>query len=398
MTKYSFLNELDQLLQGLDEAERREILEDYEEHFAFAKRSDKSVEDVIKSVGTPQDIAREILGDTGSNDNETKKGPTIHVGTGDSININGMDIGSFVDNITSSVESFVDNITESVGERFEYSDETIDGATESTTEIIEVVDVTGVNNVVVNAKNQKIVIAKTSEPNAKVKLSRGILSAKVEGNTLKIEAREIKRKFIIGNFINIEMGSKLEIELPEREYELIKAKTANARIEIADFALDKLDLESTNGRLEAHKIAAEDLKLRTFNGGIGLENVCGNIEAGTTNGGIKIKNMTGNVNARTTNGGIKLEMINGPIDAYTTNGGIKLEAVTIEHGVDLSTTNSKIEVKLKQKPEHAKFQLSTTFGKTLLFGNERNYEVLGTGENLVDLSTTNGKIEVLVEN
>ena len=396
MTKYSFLNELDQLLQGLDEAERREILEDYEEHFAFAKRSDKSVEDVIKSVGTPQEIAQEIFGENDSN--ETKKDPTIHVGTGDSININGMDIGSFVDSITSSVESLVENITENVGERFEYSDETIEGATESTTEIIEVVDVTDVKNVIVDAKNQKISITKTSEPNARIKLSRGILSAKVEDDALKIEAREIKRKFVIGNFINIEMGSKLTIELPEREYELIKAKTANARIEIADFALNKLDLDSTNGRLEAHRIAAKDLKLRTFNGGIGLENITGSVEAGTTNGGIKIKNLTGKVDTHTTNGGIKLEMISGPIDAYTTNGGIKLETTTIEHSVDLSTTNSKIEVKLKQKPEHAKFELSTTHGKTFLFGHERNYEVLGSGVNVVDLSTTNGKIEVLVEN
>ena len=51
-----------------------------------------------------------------------------------------------------------------------------------------------------------------------------------------------------------------------------------------------------------------------------------------------------------------------------------------------------------KSPANATFELSTTHGKTLLFGNERNYEVFGTGENVVDLSTTNGKIEVLVEN
>jgi len=400
MTKYSFLNELNELLSSLDAAERNEIMADYEEHFEFAKRSDKSVEDVIKSVGTPQEIAREILGDTGTDDSihiNVNDDSTINV-KGGRTTINGMDIGSFVENITSSVESLVDNITESVGERYEYPDEGLEGATESTTMITEIIDMTDVKNVVVNAKNQKIEITKTSEPTARIRLSRGILAAKVEGNTLRIEAREIKRKFVIGNFINIEMASKLEIELPEQVYELIKAKTANAKIEVANFELSRLDLESSNGKLEVSQIKADDLNLATFNGGIDLEAIHGKIQANTTNGKIELKQVFGEVGAHTTNGKIQLDGIAGVVDAYTTNGKIEFVNETIEHKTKLRTTNSKIEVKLAKKPENAKFELSTTHGKTWLFGNERNYDIFGAGEHEVNISTTNGKIEVLVEN
>jgi len=400
MTKYSFLNELNELLSGLDTAERNEIMADYEEHFAFAKRSDKSDEDVIKSVGTPQEIAREILGDIGTGDGihiNVDDGSTVNV-KGGRTTINGMDIGSFVENITSSVESLVDNITESVGERYEYPDEGLEGATESTTMITEIIDMTGVKNVVVNAKNQKIEITKTTEPTARIRLSRGILVAKVEDDTLRIEAREIKRKFVIGNFINIEMASKLEIELPEQVYELIKAKTANAKIEVAGFELSHLDLESSNGKLEGSQIKADDLKLVTFNGGIDLQSIHGKIHAQTTNGKIELQQVFGETTAHTTNGKIRLETINGEIDAYTTNGKIEFKNETIAHDVSLQTTNSKIEVNLAKKPKNVKFKLSTTHGKTWLFGNERNYDIFGAGEHEVTISTTNGKIEVIAEN
>ena len=392
MTKYSFLNELDQLLQGLDEIERREILEDYEEHFAFAKRADKSVEDVIASVGTPKEIARELLGDNLS-ENESA-GHT----TSSKINLAGFDLGGFVDNITNSVETLVDNIHENVGERFEFPDEALVDGTESTSMITEVITMDGVKNLVVDAKNQKIKISKTHYPTARVRLSRGILRAVVEGDTLKVEAREIKRKFIIGNFINIEMGSKLEIELPAATYELIKAKTANAKIEIDHFDVSELDLETKNGRIDAKVIQANQMQLATCNGSIEIERGSGNVSARTTNGGIKVKQLSGALTARTTNGKIAMHDVSNDIIADTTNGKIEFENQTIAQQVELSTTNSKIEIKLRQKPADARFELSTTNGKTWLFGNERNFDKYGEGEHLVDLSTTNGKIEVIVEN
>ena len=392
MTKYSFLNELDQLLQGLDEAERREVLEDYEEHFAFAKRADKSIKDVIASVGTPKEIAQELLGDD-FNENATNSNTTHS-----KINLAGFDLGGFVNNITDSVETLVDNIHENVGERFEFPDEELADATESVSMITEVIEMEGVKNIVVDAKNQKIKISKTHYPTARIRLSRGILRAVVEGDTLKIEAREIKRKFIIGNFINIEMGSKLEIELPATTYELVKAKTANAKIEIDHFEVTELDLETINGRIEAKAIQAKQMQLSTSNGSIEIERGSGNVSVRTTNGGIKVKQLVGTLTARTSNGKIAINDVSRDIIADTTNGKIELENQTITQQVELSTTNSKIEIKLKQKPADAKFELTTTHGKTLLFGNERNYELFGTGENLVDLSTTNGKIEVVVEN
>jgi len=60
MTKYNFLNELERRLAKLPEEDRREIMQDYEEHFEFAVEAGKSDEAVIESLGSPEKIAKEV--------------------------------------------------------------------------------------------------------------------------------------------------------------------------------------------------------------------------------------------------------------------------------------------------------------------------------------------------
>lgn len=63
MTKYSFLDELGRLLAKLPKDDRREVMQDYEEHFAFAIEAGKSDEEVIASLGSPEQIAKEVIAD-----------------------------------------------------------------------------------------------------------------------------------------------------------------------------------------------------------------------------------------------------------------------------------------------------------------------------------------------
>ncbi len=61
MTKNKFLQQLRHSLKGLPEAERVDILQDYEEHFAFGLEEGKSEEEIAESLGSPAQIAKEIL-------------------------------------------------------------------------------------------------------------------------------------------------------------------------------------------------------------------------------------------------------------------------------------------------------------------------------------------------
>lgn len=63
MTKNKFLQQLNASLKRLSEKERTDILKDYEEHFTFGLEEGKSEEEIVASLGSPAQIAKELLAD-----------------------------------------------------------------------------------------------------------------------------------------------------------------------------------------------------------------------------------------------------------------------------------------------------------------------------------------------
>lgn len=61
MRRHEFMRELSGELEVIAESERREILYDYEEHFSNGLAEGKTEEEIARSLGNPQDIAKEIM-------------------------------------------------------------------------------------------------------------------------------------------------------------------------------------------------------------------------------------------------------------------------------------------------------------------------------------------------
>lgn len=61
VNKNQFLKQLAFCLQKIDKKEAQEILKDYEEHFAFGYEEGKTEEEISASLGSPEQIAKEIL-------------------------------------------------------------------------------------------------------------------------------------------------------------------------------------------------------------------------------------------------------------------------------------------------------------------------------------------------
>lgn len=57
MNKKDFMNELYALLSPLDENERRDIMRDFEEHFAAGREKGKSDEQICRELGSPRQCA-----------------------------------------------------------------------------------------------------------------------------------------------------------------------------------------------------------------------------------------------------------------------------------------------------------------------------------------------------
>ncbi len=60
MNKEEFLEQLEERLVGIPKEDKREILQDYEEHFRVGKKKKRTEEEIAKSLGDPKEIAGEI--------------------------------------------------------------------------------------------------------------------------------------------------------------------------------------------------------------------------------------------------------------------------------------------------------------------------------------------------
>ncbi|SDG42841.1 Uncharacterized membrane protein [Fontibacillus panacisegetis] len=63
MNKSEFLSHLYSHLSVLPPEERDELMEDYENHFAFAEQNGKSESDVVRELGDPAELAKEAIGE-----------------------------------------------------------------------------------------------------------------------------------------------------------------------------------------------------------------------------------------------------------------------------------------------------------------------------------------------
>ena len=61
MNKRDFINELYALLRPLGEAERRDIMRDFEEHFAVGAEKGKTEEQICNELGSPRQVASQFL-------------------------------------------------------------------------------------------------------------------------------------------------------------------------------------------------------------------------------------------------------------------------------------------------------------------------------------------------
>lgn len=74
MTKNQFLQELASALKNLTKAERFEVLQDYREHFDSGLAAGKTETEIINSLGSPRQIASEILADYPVNSMDLENG------------------------------------------------------------------------------------------------------------------------------------------------------------------------------------------------------------------------------------------------------------------------------------------------------------------------------------
>lgn len=340
MTEQQFLRELELALTKLPTDERNDILSDIKEYFRNGREDGKTEIDIASSLGSPKEIAQELLENHVPEKIETNN-KMIHVPHSSFSNVMmDIDYGSLNVFPSETDETFIELIGE----------------------------------------NEKLE-----------------LTANVVNDTLSIQLKTKKFNFFSFLFLIKEM--KVNVALPKKLYSSIVMKTDNGRIRAEKILGKTIKATSDNGSIGLKEFASTVLDVETDNGRIDLEKIqVDKLSTQTDNGRIELRNIDAvQIRTKTDNGRIMMENVNGDITGKTDNGRISLLTTTLDRMIDLETDNGSIHVEAENEPTNVTIQAKTDFGGINILGEKNTRTVIGLGTNKVKLSSDNGKITVLTK-
>jgi len=218
-------------------------------------------------------------------------------------------------------------------------------------------------NIDVLSDNASVEIIPTNELTTTVeyidkkgKNSKVDLRANVKKETLTVTLK--KKRWFTLNFDFSFSKKELLIKVPEKQYENIIANNDNGQIKLTNMDARDISFDTDNGTIELKNVDASSINVETDNGKIILEEVTGNIIG------------------------------------KTDNGQITLITTDLEHQIELTTDNGRIEINTKNEPTNVTIDAKTDNGKIDVFGAKNEHTVFGKGKNLIKLKTDNGRITV----
>lgn len=338
MTEQQFLNELELALTGLSADERNDILSDIKEYFTNGREDGKSDSDIAASLGSPKEIAQELV-EFPIQEKTTTQNKVLRIPQTNYSNVMiNIDHGSL-------------NVFPSE------TDETI----------IELI-----------GENDKLQ-----------------LTADVVNDTLSIRLKS--KKFQFFSFLFLIKEIRVNVALPKKLYTTIIMKTDNGRIRAEKMLGKSIKATSDNGSIGLKEFAATVLEVETDNGRIEIDKVqVDKLSTQTDNGRIELRNVDAEqIITETDNGRILMEYVNGDIIGKTDNGRISLLTASLDRMIQLDTDNGSILVETENDPTDVSIHVKTDHGRVSVFGDKNSRTVFGNGANTVRLSSDNGKITVM---
>ncbi len=179
---------------------------------------------------------------------------------------------------------------------------------------------------------------------------------KEKGDTLVVELKKKGWNFFNFNFSRQPL--RLTVEIPEKQYASIQAKSDNGRIQAERLQADELVFQTDNGRIELKQLEASKIYVKSDNGRI------------------------------------ELQQVQGDIIGKTDNGRITVLTDHLDQSIDLSSDNGRIEIQTLKEPTNATIDVDTDNGRISIFGKENKQLTFGKGEHTIKLRSDNGRITI----
>ncbi|WP_318616369.1 DUF4097 family beta strand repeat-containing protein [Sporosarcina sp. YIM B06819] len=341
MTENQFISELETALNQLPAEERNDILQDIREYFTDGRGDGKTESVIAASLGSPAQIAEELLGSYSFEENK-------------------VDIASSNKVITIQDDRFT--------------------------------------NVAINVQHGALIVRPSHNSITTVELVGATdklqLTAEVVNDTLVVRLKSISHWLFMFNF-NMKAVT-LNVFIPKKLYQSFAMKTDNGRISVEKLLAKKMDVNTDNGRIQLSEIAATTLIAETDNGRIEMDKVqADHMRMKTDNGRIEMRHVEAeSIGVESDNGRIELEHVTGSIVGTTDNGRITLQTDTLDRALDFRTDNGSIVIQSSSKPTNVTILAKTGHGKIDVFGERNSRTVIGAGEHTIRLKSDNGRITV----
>ena len=338
MTEQQFLMQLERALWKLNEHERQDIIRDFKEHFESGRAEGKQTDEMIASLGGPEELAEELL--------------QVY-----------------------SKEEFVQTANVTTEESFSSvhikSDET---------NVHVLPSPTGQLYTEVKGKGEQVV--------PKLSFEKDTLKVKIERKSTKVKFFGLK--FIMPATNN----ATAIIYLPEKLYEKLKVTSGIGEICVQKIQAKKIESKAAIGSILMEQLLVGQLDVSTDVGSIKVESVNATTARIQSDTGrlTAIQSSAENWHLQSDVGLINIQNVKGFIHASSDAGKIMIENERIKHPLKLQTDVGTILVKVAERLDNTTVTAKTDLGKISIYNERGRRFVYGTGENTIDLRTDIGSI------
>lgn len=372
-TKDSYMRELERALNQMDEAQRREILEDYEAHFAISAENGIPESEVIAKLGSVEECAAAIL--------ETAAEPIEHAEP---------------NKAEAAQEQAPSDKDETAGTR---------GGAKSP------------DTLVIDAGYANVHLFKAEDGQV-----RSTFAGDERSERLYYDRRDGKTWRVGMEHDHLVYGrvqADICIYVPASVHTL-SCNSLSGDVEIQALSLSTGELKTVSGSLRAYGCALEDCKLETVSGSLKAEELrCGKLKTATASGSIRLTDCKGDrVSGGSASGSVKAEELTArelalssasgsvsvdnstlkSLSASSVSGSVRVETSSME-AAKLSSTSGSVRLNLF---EGVGFDgsFSTLSGSVRLRCGSEQLNVrrgsyrMGDGRVLLQVSTISGSIRV----
>lgn len=157
------------------------------------------------------------------------------------------------------------------------------------------------------------------------------------------------------------------IQLEDLKLNLLTCNTSNASISLEDIVGENVDISTKNGKINLRDISSPILKAVSTNASIKLEDIeSRDLMVATKNGRITLSHIAGEgITVKSSNGSIEADNLKGKVINLDTSNG-KIICRDLDDGrireLNLSTSNSTIDVEMNYLSKMGYYQLETSLG------------------------------------